>query len=174
MLAGRKGDTTTATSRRVANPHTEDHQRQMPGTKRSRLALGWARPALPRSAAPPGSRAQWPCSAARLDPAHQVATVPESPSGPTRPGAARMPEWPKLHPNAVLQRETWLTPAKKHGAQSHRASTATSKVDASDRQRLHTSATQRQSQRQGEGSASRPQRRGSALHRGVPPRLLPG
>ena len=29
MLAGRKGDTTTATSRRVANPHTEDHQPHM-------------------------------------------------------------------------------------------------------------------------------------------------
>eukprot|EP00964_Phaeocystis_antarctica_P054710 scaffold32189_cov49-Phaeocystis_antarctica.AAC.1 len=80
----------------------------MPGTKRSHLALGSARPALPRSAAPPGSRAQWPCSAARLDPAHQdllqVATVPECPSGPTWPDVARMPEWPRLHTNATLQR----------------------------------------------------------------------
>ena len=50
----------------------------MPGTNRSRLAQCSTRPAqcptrpaLLRSAAPPGSRAQWPCSAARLDPAYQ-------------------------------------------------------------------------------------------------------
>ena len=51
--------------------HTQDHQRQIASTKGSRPALGSARLALLRRAAPTGSRAQRPGSAARLDPANQ-------------------------------------------------------------------------------------------------------